>query len=210
MPYLVLIADLVASRRTRDRQALQHRLKTELAALNERKPGLTSPYTLTLGDEFQAVFGRADRVFADLVGLLGVLHPTRIRFSLGLGAITTDLNPDQALGMDGPAFYAARDGIGHLKSSGDLMRIEGLPTEDATLANGSLRLISQRMDKWHANRFAILHGLMSECSVQAIAERIDISEQAVYKNIHSGGLDAVIEVLSALTERLNRQLADRD
>ena len=208
MLHLVLIADVVASRRAKDRQALQHMLTVKLSELNTQATGLTSPYTLTLGDEFQAVFCQADRVFADLVGLLSVLHPTRIRFSLGLGAITTDLNPDQALGMDGPAFYAARDGISRLKSSGDLMRIEGPPVEDAALVNGSLRLISQRMEKWQANRFAILHDLMSGYSVQAIAERIDISEQAVYKNIHSGGLDAVIEVLSALTDVLNRQLTD--
>jgi len=209
MVHLVLIADLVASRHTQDRQALQRCLKSELAALNYSKGGLTSPYTLTLGDEFQAVFNRADRVFIDLVGLLSALHPTRIRFSLGLGTITTDLNPDQALGMDGPAFYAARDGIERLKSSGDLLHIEGLPAGEAALANGSLRLISQHLEKWHANRFDILHSLMSGHSVQAIAERIDISEQAVYKNIHSGGLDAVIDVLSALTDIVNRQLSHR-
>lgn len=207
MPYLVLIADLVASRRAPERQSLQHRLTAELNTLNRETPRPTSPYTLTLGDEFQAVFDRADRIFADLVRLLSALHPMRIRFSLGLGAITTDLNPEQALGMDGPAFYAARDGIERLKASGDLLRIEGLP--DAALANGSLRLVSQRMDKWHANRFAILHRLMRDDSVQAIADDLGISEQAVYKNIHSGGLDAVIEVLSALTDILNRQLTDR-
>ena len=50
---------------------------------------------------------------------------------------------DQALGMDGPAFYRARDGIDQLKDSGDLIRLEGLPDRWVTLAEGSLRLLSK-------------------------------------------------------------------
>lgn len=209
MPYLVLIADVVASRRITDRQGLQHRLASELTTLNADTNDLVAPYTLTLGDEFQAVYDGADRVFRDLIRLMTVLHPTHVRCSLGVGDISTDLNREQALGMDGPAFYAARDGIERLKTGDDLFRIEGLPDSDASLANSSLRLVSQRMQKWQVNRLAILHGLMRSEPVHSIADGLGISEQAVYKNIHAGGLEAVIEVLTALTERLNHTLTDQ-
>jgi hypothetical protein len=209
MHYLVLIGDLVASRDSTNRKALQQRLKAVLTHLNERPVGPVSPYTLTLGDEFQAVFATADPVFDDMVQILAALHPVRVRFCLGLGEISTELNRDQALGMDGPAFYRARDGIDRLKDSGDLFRLEGLPDTWAALADGSLRLLSKAMQKWEANRLAVLHGLLTDLPVKRIAGDLEVTEQAVYKNISSGGLEAVIQVMSALTGILSNCLAGK-
>lgn len=209
MHYLVLVGDLVASRHSPHRQDLQHRLKAVLKRLNQQTAGLASPYTLTLGDEFQAVFTRADTVFDDMVQILAALHPDRVRFALGLGEITTELNPDQALGMDGPAFYRAREGIEKLKDSGELFTLEGLPDTWAELARGSLSLLSNRVAKWEANRLAILHGLLMDKPVKDIAHELGISEQAVYKNINNGGLKAVMQVLSALAQLLNDCLAGK-
>lgn len=203
MPYLVLICDLIAPRKSTNRQELQHRLKAVLKRLNQQTPGVVSPYTLTLGDEFQAVFTQADTVFDDIIQILAALHPDQARFALGLGEITTDLNPDHALGMDGPAFYRARDGIEKLKDSGDLFTLEGLPDTWTDLAGGSLSLLSNRVEKWEANRLAILHDLLMDRAVKHIARELGISEQAVYKNINNGGLKAVIQVFSALTQLLN-------
>ncbi|MES9972360.1 MAG: SatD family protein [Candidatus Thiodiazotropha sp.] len=152
MSYLVVIGDLVASRHSPDRKGLQTRLKALLKRLNERMPKPVSPYTLTLGDEFQVVFDKADRGFVDIIQIMAALHPDQVRFSLGLGSIVTDLNPDQAVGMDGPAFYRARDGINRLKDRGDLFHLDGLPENWAPLAEGTLRLLSQRMQKWEGNR----------------------------------------------------------
>ena len=208
MAYLVLIGDLIASRHSQNRKDLQDRLKAILKSLNSRVPKPVSPYTLTLGDEFQAVFNTADHVFDDMVQIMAALHPDQVRFSLGLGNITTELNPEQSLGMDGPAFYRSREGIDRLKDSGDLLYLGGLPDNWALLAEGALRLLSQRLQRWEANRFAILHGLLVGEPVKTIAAKLEISEQAVYKNIHSGGLEAVKQVLSALTGILNDCLAE--
>ncbi len=98
MRYLVLIGDIVASRNSARRHDLQEQMKAVFAELNQNNAGLISPYTLTLGDEFQVVFNQADRVFTDIFAILAIL-PVKVRFSLGLGAITTDLNPVQALGV---------------------------------------------------------------------------------------------------------------
>lgn len=206
MNYLVLIGDIQASRKARQRHALQSQLQAVLSELNHHDNPPLSPYTITLGDEFQAVFNQADTLFADLLQILIALHPVRVRFSIGQGGIATELNPDQALGMDGPAFYLAREGIDQLKDSGDLFRINGLPDDNANLVNGSLKLFSQRILKWQVNRLSILHSLIRGEKVQPIAERLGISEQAVYKNINKGGLDAVIQVLSAISTLLNKQL----
>jgi len=206
MTPLVLIGDLVASRRSSLRQQLQEQLKGALDDLNQDRNGLTSPYTITLGDEFQVVYDQADRVFADCLSIAAAIYPVRMRFSLSLGDISTELNPDQALGMDGPAFYQARDGIDQLKRSGELFTLAGLSEAEQPLATGGLGLFSHQLNKWNANRLHILNRLLLGWRVERIAEELNISEQAVYKNINSGGLHAVIRLLTALTQTLNQSM----
>lgn len=206
MTPLVLIGDLVASRRSSLRQQLQEQLKGALNSLNQDRDGLTSPYTVTLGDEFQVVYDQADRLFADCMAIAAAVHPVRMRFSLSLGDISTALNPDQALGMDGPAFYQARDGIDQLKRSGELFALAGLDKPEQALASGGLGLFSHQLGKWNANRLHILNRLLLGWRVERIAEELSISEQAVYKNINSGGLHAVIRLLQALTAALNESM----
>ena len=41
-----------------------------MGGLNSQHRELLSPYTITLGDEFQAVFGRADSVFPDILAIM--------------------------------------------------------------------------------------------------------------------------------------------
>ncbi|PTY37327.1 hypothetical protein BGP77_06095 [Saccharospirillum sp. MSK14-1] len=204
-----MIGDLVASRRSSLRQQLQEQLKQALDDLNQDRTGLTSPYTITLGDEFQVVYEQADRVFADCLAIAAAVYPVRMRFSLSLGEISTELNPDQALGMDGPAFYQARDGIDQLKRSGELFRLAGLNDAEQPLATGGLGLFSHQLNKWNANRLHILNRLLQDWRVERIAEELNISEQAVYKNINSGGLHAVIRLLTALTQTLNESMRGR-
>lgn len=208
MTPLVLIGDLVASRRSSLRQQLQEQLKGALDDLNRDRSGLISPYTLTLGDEFQVVYERADRLFADCLSIAAAVHPVRMRFAISLGDISTELNPEQALGMDGPAFYQARDGIDALKRSGELFTLAGLNDTDQALAAGGLGLFSHQLSKWQANRLRILSHLLQGWRVERIAKQLDISEQAVYKNINSGGLHAVIRLLTALTDTLNLTMQD--
>lgn len=211
MIHLVLIGDLIDSRQITDRAAAQQVLAAGLKRLNKTSgSSLTSPYTLTLGDEFQAVFHRADTVFSDIISLLHQLEPVQIRFSLALGDITTALNHRQALAMDGPAFYRARAGIDHLKASGDLIAVNGLPARCQELTTGSFRLAGHLMAKWRPNRLAILQRLMAEESVKDIARKLQISEPAVYKNITMGNLDAVMQLLSAVSTILNASLARGD
>lgn len=206
MKYLVLIADIVASRQLPDRKAVQQRLRQSLAELNQRHSGLVSPYTITLGDEFQAVFSSADGVFEDITRIMAALSPVRIRFSLAVGDISTAINPDQAIGMDGPAFYLARAGVERLKKTDECLAIECTGSCRTTLLPAALALLNHHLSKWKAHRFDTLLGLMSQQSVSDIAARLAVSEQAVYKNIRVGGLEAAQAMFMALTEEINKKL----
>lgn len=207
MNYLVLIADIVDSRNLEARGQVQKQLTRVLNNINRRGAPIASPYTLTLGDEFQAVFSSADRIFEDMVWINHVLHPVHVRFSYGVGEITTAINTKQALGMDGPAFYAAREGLERLKGSDTLATVAGLAGPVAALIDASVRVLANGMAGWRANRFAILRDLMCGDEVKRIAARLEISEVAVYKNIDAGDLRNLLRLTQALEACLDQQMA---
>ncbi|HEX7035462.1 MAG TPA: SatD family protein [Pseudomonadales bacterium] len=204
MPLLVLIADLVDSRTIPDRPRLQSRLERLLAEL--RGPGVVSPYTLTLGDEFQAVLDRGPRVFRDALTIQAALHPVLVRFSLAVGELSTEVNRRQAIGMDGPPFHAARAGIDALKNEETLFRVHLPDALMADLANASLALISHAFRRWQTRRLSILSALQHDVPVQQIAERLGITEQAVYKNVSDGHLRDVLAAFDAVGRLLDRAL----
>lgn len=90
-------------------------------AISMNSSALLSPYTITLGDEFQAVYKAGSRVVEDLLFISRSLFPVSLRIALGIDDIATDINTKEAIGMDGPAFHAARDGLNNVKEEKSLL-----------------------------------------------------------------------------------------
>lgn len=206
MNYISLIGDIVNSRGIKSRDTFQKKLDSELKKINKENPNLLSPYTLTLGDEFQAVYGKADNLFIDIWKLMIGLHPQKVRFALGVGTLTTPVNPKRAIGMDGPAFHYARSGISELKKTPYLMKIEGQNIKHLSLMNNTLFLISQVSGGWGLNRFQVLNGLLQGWASNKIASSLGISAVAVYKNIKAGSLDLIIDLQKEISNVLNEVL----
>ncbi len=207
--HLVLVGDLVASRRIARRSAVQEKLRVCLNQLNaKKKEGLVSPYTITLGDEFQAVFSAPDRIFQDALTILLALYPVAVRFSCAIGEISTVINTKQAIGMDGPAFHDARATIDRLKKTDSLFAIAGPGGAGLTLINHSLALVSHSIRKWPRSRLEILHRLSENHSVEQIARDLRVTEQAAYKSIEAGAIRTIVPVFGEITARL-RQIMEQ-
>ena len=205
MNRLVLIADIIDSRNLTSRKQVQTELQSLLDELNGEQDQLLSPYTITLGDEFQALYGGADRAFSDILAIMRQVYPVELRFALGVGPLSTDINPKQAIGMDGPAFHRARDLLADMKHDSRTLAITGLPDDDG-LQEAALGLFNLQLRKWKPNRLAILQQLLKDREITTIAQDLGITERSVYKNIHEGGLSHAIQLIRALTRRMNRAL----
>ena len=224
--YLAIIGDVIASRAITDRPAFQRRLRRTLEARNaERRSGnqsaapedavreiaakgawakaLASPYTLTLGDEFQVLLRRASGCFLDLLRISADLYPERMRFALALGEIDTDLNSEQAIGMDGSAFHRARAGIDQLKADHGQCRVDGLAPQQARLVNNGLTLAFGRLDGARGSRLALAAGLLAGEPVAEIARRVGKSEQTLYKTARTADLHATVGFLRAVEDELD-------
>jgi len=205
--YLVLIGDIAGSRKIKpaEREKLQLRLISLFGEINDEDDSIVSPYTITLGDEFQAVYHSADHFFRHIWFVISSVHPLEIRWSAALGGISTPINREQAIGMDGPAFHRARDGMEILKRNNLLFHIS---TDDAVfdeMANNALNIISSQVRSWKLNRIKILHTLYAGRDVKETARTLGISEVAVYKNINAGSLNAIKAFTDALSLMINRK-----
>lgn len=215
MQYLALIGDIVDSKQLRDRGKFQTTLASTLKTVSSRNATLVSPYTITLGDEFQAVYKSADRLFLDIFSILRDIHPVQARFAIGVGELSTSINRKQALGMDGEAFYRARDAITQLKETRYLLRLQGTSVlaeanfDAWRLLNHLLNLMSHKMAAWGDNRFKILCGLLAGRPARGFEEELGISKVAVYKNINAAVLDEYKALCDEITRFLNEALKNK-
>jgi hypothetical protein len=205
---ICVIGDVVKSRHTENRQQLQHRIATQLTQLNRaQKKNVLSPYTLTLGDEFQAVYRKADNLFRDCWIILYSVYPVRVRFSIGLGELTTKVNRKRAIGMDGPAFYSARAGIARMKESGAIFHVTRESEPVPKWINLSLDLISHFTGKWKKNRVYTFQRLLCGDTPKSIAHKASLTATGVYKNIQAGALDILVlmfkEIEKAIDDSFN-------
>jgi hypothetical protein len=203
---VVLIGDIVLSRKIEDRNSFDEVLLDTMGKLSHQNPAILSPYTLTLGDEIQAVFSRAGSLFSDAISILSAIYPEKMRFSISLGALTKPINPKQAIGMDGPAFYNARDGIESLKKTGHLFDVSGDGIPHLDLLRQTLSLISLNMGKWNKTRFRTFVLMQKNVSVKEIAVELQISDKAVYKTINAGGLEVISRLFQDIEEILDESI----
>lgn len=220
--YVVVIGDIVGSRAVADRKTLQRQLAAAVSRINRRlakAAALLSPYTITLGDEIQAVYAHPASVVLDVVSLLGDLLPHRMRFCVAVGAIATGINKVAAIGMDGPAFHMARAGIDELKAAGDGSSLtvkaeEGL---DVDLEDCTARLLDIHLRQWRPNRFKVLNAELPAAADESVerpdakevAAVIGITATAVYKNRVDGHIDLIARAAHSVGRSLAEKVAPR-
>jgi len=114
-----------------------------------------------------------------------------VRFSIGVGTLDTPINRQQAIGMDGPAFYLARQGVERLKTTDYLFITGGLRPEQQDIVNHSLFLVSQQIRKWKLSRLQVFRLLQQGLSVADMTRKLDLTDKAIYKSIDQGELKVI-------------------
>ena len=197
--YLALIADVIDSKIVQERFDLQKQLEKTLQTMNELfGEFLASSFTLTLGDEFQALLKVDAPVFQIIDTLRSELTPTQLRFGIGLGEILTDIDPLQSIGADGPAYWNARAAINLVHQKNDYGNTQiyfssGKEKQDffvnALIASGeAIR------SGWRGSQEEILLDLLKRCvysenfSQQDLAQSLAINPSALSKRLKSSSI----------------------
>lgn len=212
--FIVVIGDVISSRKVEKRNDLQNKLLDIFDDLNSaaNKNHLVSPYTITLGDEFQAVYQKADHLFLDTIRILEKTLPQKIRFSFGIGDISTEINREQSIGMDGSAFYFAREGIANLKNQRGNYKFNIYGLDDPELEklfNNVLYIFSNLLEGWNKNRYFILRSTMEGKTVKEIARELKLTETATYMNLYDGSIREMIAIQDTMINRINKRLLEK-
>jgi hypothetical protein len=201
---IAVIGDLIDSKKIEDRFSFQQRFAANLEDISQWRA--TSPYTLTLGDEFQALYTDGRGLFCDLFRIRECIYPVRCRFSVAIGEITTPINSQRAIGMDGPAFHLARERINHLKKTGGQLSVVGLPDAANAILHPAIHILWESTANWNRNRLKILRMVHEQRWDEPERYDLDISERAINKNIRDGHLNHWSRLIDASEAEINRLL----
>jgi hypothetical protein len=212
MKYVAIIGDIKSSKAIPNRLDFQNSLNDIFKVISIDNKSIVSPYTITLGDEFQALYNSAKGLLTDIIRIMALLYPVRIRFSIGLGDIDTEINPKQALGMDGSAFHIAREGIIRMKN--DEISRKAMPSitlnSDSKTQNSllidSFNIVSYMLERMSQNQLNILLGVVNNDSIPAIASKMDVSEQAVYKGIRKDAMLLIKDYIISFENEVGKLL----
>ena len=197
--YLALIADVIDSKMVQERFNLQKQLEKTLRKMNELFGDyLASCFTLTLGDEFQALLKVDAPVFQIIDSLRSELIPTQLRFGIGLGEIVTAIDPLQSIGADGPAYWNARAAINLVHQKNDYGNTQiyfssGNDSKDL-LVNALIASGEAIRSGWRGSQEEILLDLLKRFvysenfSQQDLAQSLDINPSALSKRLKSSSI----------------------
>jgi hypothetical protein len=219
---IALIADIVHSRQLEKREEIQAQLVACLKRVNQVfRSVLASNFTITLGDEFQALFKSPLRMLQALDEITFSIYPVRIRYGIGLGEITTEINPLQSIGADGPAYWNARDAIQFVHRNDDYGRsnihvISDYGDETLPLVNELLKATSMISANWRLTQIEVIRALLEEnlwtakFDQSSLARKMNISDSTLARRMASSGIKLYLrgrgEAETAL-ERMHSQYA---
>ena len=221
MMYIALIGDIIESKKIQDRAQVQQQLLRLMKELNwQYQDYLISPFTVTTGDEFQALFSPNSYMFQIIDQLSVAFSPYEIRFGIGVGEMVTEINKEQSIGSDGPAYWLAREAINHIHDKNDygINHISVfLADEEVTwTVNAMLAACSFIQSKWTEVQYDVLKQLLAAniydetFSHNEMARSLSITPSAFNKRIKASGLKIYLRNKRVAMNQILKEIAKEE
>ncbi len=221
MLYFAIIGDFISSKRLENRNDAQKKLKTCLDSVNQNyKELLASQFSITLGDEFQGLLLPEAPIFQLIDDINQSLVDYKIRFGIGLGEIVTDINPEQSIGADGPAYWYAREAITYIHQKNDYgntqVAIRLADKEKAQILNTLLAAGEAIKSNWRSSQLSLLSGLLSmgiydeNFEKGQLAELLQLNSSALSKRLKSSNLKVYLRSRKTALEILREIKEEED
>jgi hypothetical protein len=205
---IAIIGDIVNSRKVKERNQLQEKLKSCLANINRKYISvITSEFIVTGGDGFQGLLIGANDLFQILDVITFTLYPGKLRYGVGIGRVTTEINYKNSLENDGPAYWAARKAINHIHALDYYGKVNiHVQSENEhpalALVNKLLAVTAFIASNWRDTQVAVMRALLEEgiwsdkFEQKRIAEKMGISSVALSRRLATSGLKLYIQARS--------------
>lgn len=212
MVYLAVIGDIKDSRKIRDRYEVQKELTSILVNVNKRyKDTIESKFIITLGDEFQGLLKDPSKLLEILLFIKSNIFPVKLRFAIGIGEITTDIDPNKSIGSDGPAYYKAREAMDLLKDKENSTNFNGTNThliigEDnnqVEAINTIFSLLSYIEESWTSKQVEnIIDVHFNRLNQMDIAKNRGLNQSTISRSLIASGYNPYIYAMGTLSKLL--------
>lgn len=193
-PYIVIIGDIKKSKIILERKIFQEKLRKILNDVNQiYSVSISSKFTITLGDEFQGLLHSGEHIMDIIQYIKKEAYPVQIRFGIGVGAITTNINYEISIGADGPGYYKARDCIEELKllemkkekAFGDVqIKIDGDNYPQELSLNALFKLMYSIEKDWTEKQRKIIN--------YTLFEKVNQTKVAEYFNVTPSNIQQIL------------------
>jgi len=211
--YIAIIGDMKNSKIMNDRNSIQNGLKSTLHKINEKySKDISAKFMITLGDEFQGLLHAGGDVMYIIEEIQTEMYPVAIRFGIGVGSITTDINVEMAIGADGPGYYKARQAIEFLKENelknmthaADIrIEVDGDNEASTAMMNTVLSLLTIVKDSWtDRQREIIWDTIKYQDSQVKSAARLHVAQSSIQRGLKSGNYYAYRDAIDTLSNVL--------
>ena len=220
-PFFAIIGYIKNSKELENRNAVQEDLKEILDDVNcIYAEDIASKFIITLGDEFQGLLCTGQNVIKIIETIKERIYPVELRFGIGVGEITTNINSEMAIGADGPAYYNARFAIERLKENEQKnkcaladIRIElkySKIEKQSILINTIFELTKAIELNWTKRQREIIWNMLKyEEGQNAVARRLGISQASVSKTLIAGQYYAYTNALKTIETELGEMRYDK-
>lgn len=192
--YIAVIGDMKASKGLTQRATRQELLASVLDHINSiYEEHIASKFIITLGDEFQGLLSHIDPIFDIIEDIYFTMSAfVEIRYGIGIGSIETKIDPEAAIGADGPAYHRARDMIIDIKGkerrhkqAETVYEISSDHTEiQLDLINNQLSLLSLLQHMWTDKQRKTLEVLRKNPDDRRrTAQELGISQSSLQRRI---------------------------
>lgn len=187
--FVAVKMDMRSSRRIRDRERAQERFLQIMDALNrEFAASIQARFIVTHGDEAQGMLkrGSAPDALAAMERATEGVFPVRLRFGIGMGTLSTPLQPD-AIGMDGEAWHAASRALSLARSRRKHVVFSGFGEQIDEQLCALTNLLLYLRNGWSPEQRRAI-GLVDAGMMQsAAAAALGVSESAISQRLTSAG-----------------------
>jgi hypothetical protein len=178
--YAVITADIINSR---SQTALVSLLKNQLSQINSQ--ALLTAFTVSRGDEIQAVCNQLTELPVLIRRLRYVCWPLKLRVAAGIGVI--DSAPTDGIDswqMNGMAFFAARHALDKLKNTQGKNPATMIQSDDPhfdLIINTIYSLYDLIINKWTEKQWITVHSYEIHATLLKTAMVLNVSWQNIQK-----------------------------
>ncbi len=207
--YFAIIGDIKNSKKLKNRFHVQEQLEEILKDINKEYDNyIAANFIITLGDEFQGLLNSTKPLIEIIEKIKLKMYPTKIRFGIGFGEITTKINKSMAISADGPAYYYARKMINEIKKSeksrmsdhSDMKICSDEKEAIVKLINNTFCLWSFIQNKWTQKQTRLILENIINNNQREVAEKLGVVQSTVQRGLKSSGYYSYLHTKRTLEE----------